>query len=291
MKKKKSLIKKVDGLLRQARVPLFLHRFGPKTYTSVNHCKAWLLKEAHRCSWQDYIDDWAPQELDNVPDCSTLKKFVKRIPMWLKNKLVSLSAGLAPAEYGAIDSTGISRTDASQHYTKRIDRDKPIKKPLKLSMYTSKKRILSFRLRAKWCGDPKDVPYLTRNSLVLAETNCLDKGYDSNKVHEHFRDQGVYSIIPARKGCKRGQYRKEMRDYIDWQQYWQRNCGEYNNASLKRRFGDYVRSVKFCAQHAEVTARIIIHNIKSIFTQTFSPAPLFIEAIQILSLFKNLQLG
>lgn len=269
MKKKSDLVKKINGLLRQARVPVYLHHFGPKTYKTLQHCKAWLLKEAHKCSWQDYIDDWASQELNKIPECSTLKKFVKRLPMWLKNKLVSISAGLEPAEYGAIDSTGLSRTNASQHYTKRIDRKEPIKQPLKLSLYTTKKRILSFRLRAKARGDTKDVKYLTKHSLILAQTNCLDKGYDANYIHAHFRDKGVYSIIPARKNCRRGQYRKEMRDYIDWQQYWERNCGEYNNSSLKRRFGDYVRSVNFCTQHAEVAARIIIHNLKNFLTRLF----------------------
>ena len=273
MKKKSDLVEKINGLLRQARVPVYLHHFGPKTYKTLQHCKAWLLKEAHKCSWQDYIDDWASQELNKVPECSTLKKFVKRLPMWLKNKLVSLSAGFEPAEYGAIDSTGLSRTNASQHYTKRIDRETPIKQPLKLSMYTTKKRILSFRLRAKARGDTKDVRYLTKNSQVLATTNCLAKGYDSNPIHAHFRDKGVYSIIPIRNNGKRGQYRKEMKNYFDHAQYWQRNCAEYNNSSLKRRFGDYVRSVKFCAQHAEVTARIIIHNLKSFLLRLFHQSP------------------
>ncbi|MBI5390446.1 hypothetical protein HZB02_03085, partial [Candidatus Woesearchaeota archaeon] len=43
----------------------------------------------------------------------------------------------------------------------------------------------------------------------------------------------------------------------------------YNNSSFKRRFGDYVRSVTFRAQHAEVTARIILHNLKAILTRLF----------------------
>ena len=143
-------------------------------------------------------------------------------------------------------------------------------------MYTTKKRILSFRLRAKARGDTKDVRYLTKNSQVLATTNCLDKGYDSNPIHAHFRDKGVYSIIPIRNNGKRGQYRKEMKNYFDHAQYWQRNCAEYNNSSLKRRFGDYVRSVKFCAQHAEVTARIIIHNLKSFLLRLFHQSRYFV---------------
>ncbi|MBI2577110.1 hypothetical protein HYV84_07905 [Candidatus Woesearchaeota archaeon] len=227
------------------------------------------MKEKLKCSWQDFIDDFAAYYLNEVPDRSTLIKFVKRLPMWLKNTLVALSAGLEPAEFGAIDSTGLSRTNASQHFIRRIDREKPIARPLKFSMYTSKRRILAFRLRARWRGDTKDVKYLTKNSLVLAETNCLDKGYDANYIHAHFRDKGVYSIIPAKKNCRRGNYRKQMRDCFDYGQYWERNCSEYNNSSLKRRFGDYVRSVNFRAQHAEVTARAVLHNLKAILAGLF----------------------
>ena len=269
MKKKKTIVNKINSLIRKARVPKYLHHFGPKKYTSRQHVKAWLLKEKHKCSWEDFFDDWAALYFEDVPECTTLIKFVQRIPFWLKTKIISLSAGLEPAEYGSIDSTGLSRTNASEHYLKRIGRDNPIKRPLKLSMYVSKRRILSFRLRAKWRGDTKDVPYLLDNSEVLANTNCLDKGYDANWIHEEFRGRGVYSIIPVRKGCRRGKYRKEMRDCFDLSQYWERNPSEYNNSSLKRRFGDFVRSVVFRAQHSEVAARIILHNLKAILLRLF----------------------
>lgn len=253
---------------------MYLHRFGPKKYTSWQHCKAWLLKTKLKCSWKDFLDDHARYYLDDIPERSTLIKFVQRIPFWLKNKLVSLSAGLEAAEYGSIDSTGLSRTNASDHYVKRIDRENPIKKCLKLSMYVAKRRILAFRLRAKWRGDTLDVPYLLKNSAILAETNCLDKGYDANLVHAAFRDRGVYSIIPTKKNCRRGFYRKQMRDCFDYGQYWQRNASEYNNSSLKRRFGDYVRSVNFRSQHSEVAARIILHNLKAILIGLFHQSPI-----------------
>ncbi len=274
MKKKRSLLQKINGLIRQARVPTYLHHFGPKKFTSLQHVKCWLLKEKLKCSWDDFIRDHIIYYgVDEIPDVSTLKKFVKRLPFWLKNKLVSLSAGLDSADYGAIDSTGLSRTNASQHYVKRIDRVEPIKKSLKLSLFTTGKRILAFRLRSEWCGDTKDVPYLTEQSKILPLINCMDKGYDSNDVHKHFRDLNVYSIIPVRKGCRRGRYRKEMRDYFDYSQYWERNCAEWNNSSLKRRFGDYVRSDTFRTQHSEVAARIILHNIISFLARLFHVSP------------------
>jgi len=268
MKRKKSLLQKINGLIRSVRAPVFLHHFGPKTYTTWQHLRAWLLKEKFRCSWQEFIDDYADQYLDQVPDRSTLIKFVKRLPFWLKNKLVACAAGTEPAEYAAIDSTGLSRNNASEHYIKRIGGGKA-KRSIKLSLYTTKKRILSFRLRPRWRGDTLDVPYLTRNSLVLAEVNCMDKGYDANWVHAHFRNQGVCSIIAVKKNCRRGQYRKEMRDYFDHAQYWERNCAEYNNSSLKRCFGDFVRSVTFRSQHSEVAARIVWHNFKALFCRLF----------------------
>jgi transposase len=269
MKKRKTIVDKINELIRQARMPKYLHRLGPKKYTSRQHAKAWLLKEQHKCSWEDFFDDWAPLYFEKVPEYTTLIKFVKRMPFWLKNKLISLAAGLEPAEYGSIDSTGISRSNASEHYLKRIDRDTQSKLPLKLSMYVSKRRILSFRLRAKLRGDTLDVPYLLRKAKVHAATNCLDKGYDANWIHEEFRQRGLFSIIAVRKNCRRGRYRKEMRDFFDLCQYWQRNPSEYNNSSLKRRFGDFVRSVAFRAQHSEVAARIILHNLKAILLGLF----------------------
>lgn len=108
MRKKKSLLQKVNGLVRQARAPLYLHHFGPKKYTRWQHCKLWLLKEKTKSSWRDFLDDLARYFCKEIPERSTLIKFVKHLPFWLKNKLVSLSAGLDPAEFGAIDSTGLS---------------------------------------------------------------------------------------------------------------------------------------------------------------------------------------
>ena len=274
MEKKKTLLEKVNGLIRQAKVPRYLHHFGPKTYTSVQHVKCWLLKEKLKCSWDDFVDEHINYYgVEKIPDVSTLKKFVKRLPFWLKNQLVALSAGLSPADFGAIDSTGLSRTNASEHYIKRIDRETPTKQALKLSLYTTRNRILSFRLRSNWRHDTNDVVYLTKQCLVLPDITCMDKAYDANWVHEHFRKQGVYSIIPARKGCRRGRYRKEMRDCFDYSQYWERNCAEWNNSSLKRRFGDYVKSNTFRTQHSEVAARIILHNLRVLLLRLFHVSP------------------
>ena len=269
MKKKKSVVQKIDGIIRKARMPKYLHHFGPKKFTSRQHAKAWLLKEQHKCSWEDFFEDWACEYFDEIPQYTTLIKFVQKLPFWLKSKLIALSADIETADYGAIDSTGLSRTSASHYFVKRIDRDTPVKACLKLSLYTTKRTILAFRLRSKWRGDTLDVPYLLNHSSILATTNCLDKGYDAEWIHQEFRQRGVYSIIPSRKGCQRGNYRKQMRDCFDIVQFWQRNCGEWNNSSLKRRFGSFIRSSTFRSQHSEIAARIILHNLKAILLGLF----------------------
>ena len=280
MKKKKGVVNKIGEIIRQARVPRYLHHFGPKKFTTRQHVKAWLLKEQHKCSWEDFCEDWACDYFEEIPDYTTLIKFVQRLPFWLKNLIIALSASIKEADYGAIDSTGLSRTSASPYFTKRIDRDTPLKACLKLSLYTAKRTILAFRLRAKWRGDTLDVPYLLRHSQVLAETNCLDKGYDAEWVHNEFRMRGIYSIIPARKGCRRGNCRKQMRDCFDYAQFWQRNCSEWNNSSFKRRFGSFLRSCTFRAQHSEVAARIILHNLK-VFLQRLFHGSLLTQKIYI----------
>src|SRR3989344_5172171 len=98
MKKRIGLLQKLDCLIRKARAPVYLHRFGPKTYTTRQHLKVWLLKEKFKQSWRDFIDDIVPDYFDNVPDRSTLIKFVKRLPFWLKNRLIAESAGADPVE-------------------------------------------------------------------------------------------------------------------------------------------------------------------------------------------------
>jgi hypothetical protein len=117
--------------------------------------------------------------------------------------------------------------------------------------------------------------YLIRKSPCIAETNLLDKGYDSNKTHALFRNKGKYSIIPARKGCVRGKYRKEMRNYFDYGQYWQRNIAESIISAIKRKFSASVSSKHIKTQTAQVYARLILHNLCLDLTRLFHLSQIF----------------
>ena len=81
---------------------------------------------------------------------------------------INLAFGLNPRSAIAMDSNFLrirfhDGTGTTAAYTKRIGGGHA-KQALKLSLYTTKRRILAFRLRARWRGDTKDVKYLTKNS-------------------------------------------------------------------------------------------------------------------------------
>ena len=273
MKKKKRLLNKLNGLVRKSGVPRFLHHFGPKKYTTHQHLKSTFLKEKLKCAWKELVDEFLPyfNVYERIPDRSTLIKFAGRMPAYLWNLLLRWSAQVDYCSVGAIDATGLSRSNASMHYIQRIDRDTRTERYVKLSIYADiqHKKVLSARVRAKPRHDALDVAYLLKQSPVVAETNLMDKGYDSEKIHALFREQGVYSIIPARKGCVRGRYRKEMRDNFDYSQYWQRNIVETIISCIKRKFGSVLKAKKITSQRSEVYSRPILYNISLAIARLF----------------------
>lgn len=272
---KKSLLKKLNRLMRKARVPRFLHRFGPKKYTTWQHLKCVFLKrKLKEISWRDLLEILPYFGIGKIPHFTTLIKFAGRLPAHLWNLMLGCSAEVDKVEVGAIDATGLSRTQASSYYTRRID-GKPDPRYVKLSAYVDVKRkvFLSARLRAKPRHDVKDVAYLVGNSPTIADTNLLDKGYDDNNIHALFREQNKYSIIPARKGCIRGQYRKEMRDYFDHGQYWQRNIIEAMFKSINAKFGNKLSSRKIACQRSEAYSRLILHNLSRAIARLFHLTP------------------
>lgn len=268
---KKRLLKKLHKLITGSRVPRFLHHFGPKKYTTWQHLKCVFLKrKLKELSWRDSLELLPYFGITKIPHFTTLIKFAGRMPAYLWNLMLSWSAEVDRVEVGAIDATGLSRTQPSSYYVKRID-GKPDQSYVKLSAYVDvkNKKFLSARLRAKPRHDVKDVAYLLKHSPALAETNLMDKGYDAKKVHALFREQGKCSIIPVRKGCVRGQYRKEMRDCFDYGQYWQRNIIESMFKSIKAKFGSKLSSRKIASQRSECYARLILHNLSRAIARLF----------------------
>src|SRR3989338_99923 len=242
-KREGTLLKKLNAFKRRTNFPKWLHHFGPKKYISWEIFQLLILKERYHLSYRRTIE-MAELFMKKIPHFTTLQKFAKRISASLLNVVLFFSAKLRKVEFASVDATGISRQYASEHYKRRIDR--------------------------------KDVRYLIKKAKVKPELITMDKGYDSEAIHGFCREQGIYSIIPARKGCFRGKYRKQMRDCFDPWIYNHRNNGESTFSAIKIKYGDSVSSKLFITQRVQIYCKAINHNLdmlKIYLFKTFSTSP------------------
>jgi transposase len=168
---------------------------------------------------------------------------------------------------------GFSRSSPSQYFLKRIDRKKSIRRSIQaITMVDIERRkFISGSFFAKPHGEPQRVPTLHRQCPVEPEVLLMDKQFDAEWLHQWLNDNGTFSVAPVRKGCRRGRYRKIMRDCMDWCLYWQRNIVESLFSALKRLFGSTVKSKHIRTINAEMFCRLIAYNIG---LWTFSTKPI-----------------
>ncbi len=270
MRKKETLKDKAKRLWKVAGLPDFFNKYGPK-YTP-----AWLTYAchleftAHAPSWRraaGFMSDYHGE----ARHWTTWQKAIAKWPQWVWDRIGQASAGQEDCKVAAIDGTSVSRSDASQHYLKRIDREGEVSRPVQevVMVDVLRRKFLSWRIRAKARGEKCDVAFLLRKSPCNVHGVLMDKGFDSNPLHTLLREQGIWSVAPVRKGCRRGRYRRELRDFFDWALYWQRNIVESLISAVKRIFGSNVRARSARMQRAELSSRFIAYNIGAIILTTF----------------------
>ncbi len=229
MKKKETQKDKAKRLWKAAGLPDFFNRKGPKNTPAWLTYACHLEYTAHAPSWRRAANFMANYHEDSR-HWTTWQKAISKWPCWVWD---------------------------------RIDRGGEISRPVQgvIMIDVIKRKFLSWRIRAKARGEKCDVPYLLRKSPCKVEGVLLDKGFDSNPLHSFLREKGIWSIAPVRKGCKRGRYRKELRDFFDWGLYRQRNIVESLISAVKRLFGSHVRARSARMQRAELSSRFIAYNI------------------------------
>jgi len=277
MKKETKLINKIKHLLKRAKLPRWLHHFGPKIYEFWQHAFALLVKAMFRLSFRRTVQSLGLLGF-HVASKSTLQRHTKNIParVWQELLKATLEHSL---NVTAIDGTGLSRTCASWHYIKRIDR-KPDNSFYKLSLCIDvmHRRILSIRVRAKPAADIRDVKYLI-NRLPGQPNLCLmDKGYDAEWLHQFLHSKNINAIIPIRDykvsiSRLKGRFRKNMKRSFDKKTYNQRSIVESLIFAFKKTFGDSVSSKLITSARAEVYCRAIAYNLFFMFKVTFGTAP------------------
>ena len=274
MRKKEALKEKAYRLWKAAGLPEFLNKKEPKKTPAWKVYLAYLEYTNHAPAWRsaaNFMDEYH----EECRHWTTWQKAIAKWPQWVWDALRIASLDGEECEVAAIDGTTLTRTDASQHYLRRIGQEDNVGRPVQevLLVDVKRRKFLSWRIRATPRGEKCDVPYLIRACPVLIDGVLMDKGFDSNPLHTFLREQGIWSVAPVRKGCKRGQYRRQMRDCFDWALYWQRNIVESMISAVKRLFGSHVRARTARMQRAEISMRLIAYNLRKVFSGYFLLSP------------------
>ena len=93
----------------------------------------------------------------------------------------------------------------------------------------------------------------------------MDKGYDSENIHELIRDTlNSCSLIPVRTRKRKrisGYYRKRLSQSFNLEAYHQRNKVETVFSVLKRKFGESLKARKYRLQVKEIKMKVILYNL------------------------------
>lgn len=260
MVKEVKLARKIKRFLKMLRYPRWLHHFGPKTYQLWNHIFALVAIAVFRLSLRR-AEHLLGMLGFKVPSYSALCKSRRRIPALLWQKVMALTAG-ATHRCVAIDSTGISRTNPSHHFIKRVDREKPVKSYVKQSSLfdVRKKVFVALRVRSKPRHDIKDAKYLLERADM--KTLLGDTAYDANWLHQLCWRRGIQTQIKPRKNVRRGFYRKkQMKNYSEME-YHQRSLIESGQGGYKRKYGGYTLAKSIQAIKAEAYCKAVAYNMR-----------------------------
>jgi len=255
-------------------MPRWLHHYGPKKYEFWQHMLVLFIRQECKQGYRRACN--LLRGLGHVvPTYSAVAKMACRSSASIWQRLLVATIRFSTVAIAAIDSTGLSRSNPSYHYVRRIDSDGPIGRPVKLSIIvdTKRRKILAARMRARPAHDVRDVKCLLKNSPVLPQKLVGDKAYDAeHRVHMLCAKLGIISVVPIRKGCHSGFYRRQMKKYFHLKVYHRREVVESTFGALNQKYGSSVRCHTARTQRAEVFCRIILHNI-SLWLSDFFNAP------------------
>lgn len=192
------------------------------------------------------------------PSKSALQYTARKLSAGFWQKVLKATSG---SHYlVAIDSTGLSRTNPSYHYLRRIDGKMP-KIPIKLSTAfdTKKKKFCAAKIRVLPAHDLKDAKFLLYHSNP--KIAVADKGYNAEHLFEFAAENNIQLMVPSKSNAKRGFYRKKSQKNFRLRTYHRRELVESSNSSIKRCYGSSVSSRKARTIRTEVYGRLACHNI------------------------------
>ncbi|MCL2786216.1 MAG: IS5 family transposase [Methanomassiliicoccaceae archaeon] len=291
----------VSMALIAAGVPRYSSHFSNHVYDDHAKIGMLVLRQHLDVSYEELMDAMGSMKgvmkalrIRNIPDPSTLRKFVKRLdPNVLDRVLWHTAKAVCNDELTvAIDATGLYCSNASRHYERRIREFKdgkvaysgaPVRgyEKMTLAVDTGTCAILAADSCASNTADVKRLPFVV-DDMREAEYNvrCVlaDKGYDSEQAHRYVRENlQCETFIPMRRKSEpaktnssrtrtSGFYRGLMKFFFDPVTYRRRSIVETVNSMFKRKMSDIVYGRTPWARSVEVLCRCIAHNIRRMFS-------------------------
>ena len=266
-------------LFEIAELPLHFSKFSNKIYSVYNKLFLLVYKQFRKFTYEELLTDLADNltlraylGLNKLPNYTTLIKFAKRLPTKILNKLVLAFKKIIPKpKKVAIDATGMTLDNASQHYCKRVGLKSKKRPFMKTTFIADIERylILLCKVRKKARHDTIDAKPMLKKLAKHYSPEILyaDRGYDDNTIFKiSFEILDAYPLILQKniftpKHRKTGAYRKLTCDMFDYGEYLQRNKIETLNSMFKKRFGSNVKSRIDKIQKVEILTRVIAYNI------------------------------
>jgi IS5 family transposase len=157
-----------------------------------------------------------------------------------------------------IDASGFERAHASTHYTKRTNLTiQQLKTTLLVDTATN--AILDVHVTTTRKHDTQIAPQVVKRNGQSIAVLTGDKGYDDQKLRRLAHDHDIRPLIKHREFTSLD---KAWNARLDSDLYHRRNMNETVNATIKQKFGAFVRSRRWWKQFRELVITCVVHNLE-----------------------------
>lgn len=281
----------------EASLPLYSHRFSPKTFTLHQLFACLVLKDFYDLPYRGVVGLLADSDslakaigLVKVPHFTTLQKAADRLlVLGSFRKLLSATVQRARrakivrrgrVRLAAVDTSGFESQHTSRYYARRRKMTGKHGRKCRVAYHRYPKlglvcdTLSHFILAARASQGPQpdfgdfEPLVVEAQARVGLGTILADAGFDSEANHQLARDDlGIQSLIPASQGRPAqgepaGRYRKQRKRHGDESRYGQRGQVETVNSMIQRLSGEVVNARHYWRRCRLLLLKTLTHNIR-----------------------------